>query len=92
MTELAGRQYHSGKPADASTSLQLVQRYAEKIRLDAGVNSKKLKDAELLMQHTSSRLKDILESASYEDRQSLSATLKDLDQVQDQLMMEVFKK
>jgi hypothetical protein len=92
MTELAGRQYVAGEPKDASATLKLVQRYAQKIRLNLAVNSKKLKDAELLMQRTSFRLKDILGSASYDDRQTLDATLKDLDQVQNQLMMEVFKK
>jgi hypothetical protein len=92
MTELAGRQYVAGEPKNASATLKLVQRYAEKIRLNLAVNSKKLKDAELLMQRTSFRLKDILGSASYDDRQTLDATLKDLDQVQNQLMMEVFKK
>jgi hypothetical protein len=92
MTELAGRQYTAGDLGNASASLKLVRRYAEKIHLDLSADSKKLKNAELLMQHTSFRLKDILESASYEDRQTLDATLKDLDQVQNQLMMEVFKK
>jgi hypothetical protein len=92
MTELAGREYSSDKPQDASKTLKLVQRYTEKLRLNAAENSKKLKDAELLMQRASSRLKDILGSASYDDRQALDATLKDLDQVQNELMMEVFKK
>ena len=92
MTELAGRQYGAGEPEDASATLKLVQRYADKIRLNVAVNSKRLKDAELLMQRTSFRLKDILGSASYDDRQTMDATLKDLDQVQNQLMMEVFKK
>ena len=54
-------------------------------------NSKKIKDAEVLMQSTSFRLKDILGEASYEDRQALQATLKQLDQVQAQLMMQVFR-
>jgi hypothetical protein len=92
MTELAGRQYVAGDSEHASATLKLVRRYAEKIHLDLSADSKKLKNAELLMQHTSLRLKDILESVSYDDRQTMDATLKDLDQVQNQLMMEVFKK
>jgi hypothetical protein len=55
-------------------------------------DSKKLKDAELLMRRTSFRLNDILSGASYEDRQALEATLKQLNQVQVQLMTQVFKK
>jgi hypothetical protein len=60
--------------------------------VDVADDSKKLKDAELLMQRTSFRLKDILSEASYEDRQALEATLKQLNQVQAQLMTQVFKK
>ena len=92
MTLLAGREYGDGKPEDASATLKSVRRYAEKIHLNVALDSKRLKDAELLMQHTSLRLKDILGSASSEDRQMMEATLKDLNQVQDELMMEVFKK
>ncbi|HEY4050810.1 MAG TPA: hypothetical protein VGM27_28420 [Acidobacteriaceae bacterium] len=92
MTDLAGRQYGSGDTGKASATLSLVQRYAEKIRAGIAMDSKKLKNAELLMQHTSFRLKDLLSSASYEDREALRATLKQLDQVQSQLMMQVFRK
>lgn len=92
MTDLAGHQLNSGNSSQASATLKAVQRYAEKIHLDIAENSKKLKNAELLMQRTSYRLKDILNDASYEDRQALEATLKQLEQVQTQLMMQVFKK
>jgi hypothetical protein len=37
-------------------------------------------------------LNDILNAASYDDRQALQATLKQLQQVQTELMMQVFKK
>jgi len=92
MTDLAGQQFSSGDSEHASQTLKLVQRYADKIHLGVADDSKKLKNAELLMQHTSFRLKDILNEASYEDRQTLEATLEELNQVQVQLMMEVFKK
>jgi hypothetical protein len=91
-TDLVGREYDSGDLNNASATLRLVQRYAEKIHVGIAEDSKKLKNAELLMQHTSFRLKDIIATASYEDRQVLESTLKQLDQVQSQLMMQVFKK
>ena len=69
-----------------------MQRYAEKIHTGVADDSKKLKDAELLLQRTSFRLQDILSGASYEDRQTLEATLKQLNEVQAQLMTQVFKK
>jgi hypothetical protein len=91
MTDLAGQQFHSGDSERASETLKRVQQYAEKIHMGVANDSKKLKDAELLMQRTSFHLKDILNEATYEDRQVLQATLKQLNQVQAQLMTQVFK-
>ena len=92
MTELAGQQYKSGDEDHASATLHLVQKYAEKIHLGVAADGKKMKNAEELMRHTSFRLAGILNSASYDDRQVLQATLKQLEQVQTELMMQVFKK
>jgi hypothetical protein len=92
MTELAGQQYNSGDGDHASETLRLVQKYAEKIHMGVAQDGKKLKNAEELMRHTSFRLNGILNAASYEDRQALQATLKQLEQVQTELMMHVFKK
>ena len=92
MTELAGQQYSSGDGDRASETLRLVQKYAEKIHMGVAQDGKKLKNAEELMRHTSFRLTGILNAASYEDRQALQATLKQLEQVQTELMMQVFKK
>jgi hypothetical protein len=92
MTDIAGKQLNSGDSGRASETLKLVQRYAEKIDMSVGNDSKKLRDAELLLQRTSLRLKGILGGASYEDRPVLEVTLKRLNQVQAQVMMQVFKK
>jgi hypothetical protein len=91
MTDLAGRQVNSGDSERASATLKLVQQYAEKIHTGVADDSKKLKNAEVLMERTSFRLKDILSAASYEDRQALEVTLMQLDQVQAQVMLQVFK-
>ena len=92
MTELAGQQLSSGDGDHASATLRLVRKYAEKIHMGVADDGKKLKNAEQLMRHTSYRLNDILNAASYDDRQALQATLKQLEQVQTELMMQVFKK
>jgi len=91
MTELAGQQLSAGD-ARASETLHLIQKYAEKIHMGVAEDGKKMKNAEQLMRHTSYRLNDILNAASYDDRQALQATLKQLEQVQTELMMQVFKK
>src|SRR5271156_3309284 len=92
MTDLAGHQLNSGDSGQASETLKLVQQNAEKIHMGVVDDSKKLRDAERLMQRATFRLQDILSEASYEDRQTLEATLKQLNQVQTQLMTQVFKK
>jgi hypothetical protein len=92
MTELAGQQLNSGDGDHASATLKLVQKYAEKIHMGVAEDAKKLKNAEQLVQHTSYRLNGILNAASYDDRQVLQATLKQLEQVQTELMMQVFRK
>ena len=91
MTELAGQQLSAGDER-ASETLHLIQKYAEKIHMGVAEDGKKMKNAEQLIQHTSYRLRDILDAASYDDRQALQATLKQLEQVQTELMMQVFKK
>ena len=92
MTELAGQQMSAGDGSAASQTLKLVQKYAEKIHMGVAEDSKKLKNAEQLVQHTSYRLNDILNAASYDDRVTLQSTLKQLQQVQTELMLQVFKK
>jgi hypothetical protein len=87
MTEVAGQQFNSGDPQQASMTLNLVQRYAEKLHATASDDTTKLKKAELLLQPTCFRLKDILSEASYEDRPALEATLKQVNQLLEQLMM-----
>ena len=92
MTDLAGKQLNSGESGQASQTIQLVQQYAEKIHAGVTDDSKKLRDAELLMRRTSFRLKGILSAATYEDRPALEVTLKQLNEVQSDLLMQVFTK
>src|ERR1700729_2411498 len=92
MTDLAGKQLNSGDSGQASETLKLVQQYAEKIHTGVADDTKKLRDAESLMRRTSFRLKGMLNKASYEDRPALELTLKQLNQLQTELMMQVFKK
>jgi hypothetical protein len=92
MTDLAGEQFNSGEFGQASQTIQLVQRYTEKIHAGVTDNSKKLRDAELLMRHASFRLKGILSAAAYEDRPVLEVTLKQLNEVESELLMQIFRK
>ena len=92
MTDVAGKQLSSGDSEQALETLKLAQRYANKIHAGVADDSKKLREAELLMQRTSFHLKGMLNNASYEDRPFLELTLKQLNAVQRELMIHVFKK
>src|SRR5579885_690629 len=91
MTEIAGQELSSGDFKHASETLKAVQTYAQKIHMGMAEDTKKLKNAEILMRHTAFRLNEILHSAELDDRPTLQSTLKQLDQVQSELMMQVFK-
>ena len=92
MADIAGLQFGTGDPLAGEETLKLVQQYALKLQVSIGDDSKKLKSAETLLQHTSFRLERILHEASYENRAALEITLKQVNSVQTQLMMQVFKK
>ena len=89
MTELAGQQVTAGE--DATATLRSIHEYADKIHLGVAQDTKKLKNAQILIEHTAFRLKEILHAASIDDRPELEATVKQLDQVQAELMMQVFR-
>jgi hypothetical protein len=89
MTELAGRQISQGE--DASATLRAVRDYTEKIHLNEAKDNKRLKNAQILMEHTAFRLNEYLHSAALDDRPILESTLKNLNEVQNELMMQVFR-
>ena len=89
MTVLAGRQLSQGE--DPSASLHAVRDYTEKIRQGAASSNKRVKNAQILMERTAFRLNELLHSAALADRPILESTLKNLNQVQNELMMQVFR-
>jgi hypothetical protein len=91
MTEIAGKQMLNGEIDQASATLKKVEHYAQLIHLNLANDTKRLKNAELLMHHTTYRLGEYLHKSSGEDRDTLQATLKRLDQVHDELLAQVFR-
>ena len=89
MTELAGRQLSAGE--DASATLLAVKNYTEKIHLGVANDTKRIKNAQILMEHTAFRLNEYLHSAALDDRPVVAETLQNLNQVQNELMMQVFR-
>ncbi len=92
MTELAGQQMSAGDTSDASASLKSIQDYTAKIHLDLTSNSKKLKDAQIMMRRTAFHLKELMMEASFDNQEAFESALKQMDQVQSQMMLAVFQK
>ena len=90
MTDLAGQQMRDGDPDQANATLKKVAQYAQLIQTNLTRDAKRLKNAEKLMHDTTYRLTQYLHSASYEDQPTLQATLKQLNQVQSQILTQVF--
>jgi hypothetical protein len=90
MTELATAQYQAGDRNLASQSLKSAQSYAGKIQMNLLHDAKKLKNAEILIRHTGFRLRELLTGASLDDRPTLEATISQLNDVQSQMMLQVF--
>ena len=91
MTEIAGRQMLNGDIDQASATLKKVNYYAQLIHVSLADNTKRIKNAEMLMHHTTYRLSEYLHKASSEDQDTLKATLKQLNQVHEELLAEVLK-
>jgi hypothetical protein len=90
MTDVAGKEMLNGDPDRASAMFKKIQRYAQLIQMNLARDTKRLKNAEMLMHRTTYRLNEYLHSASSEDRPTLQAALKQLNQVQSELLTQVF--
>jgi hypothetical protein len=90
MTELAAKQVLDGDTDAATATLKQVEHYTQLIHLGLARDTKRLKNAELLMHHTAYRLSDLVRAASSEDRPILDATLKHLNQVHTEILAQLF--
>jgi hypothetical protein len=92
MTELSLRQYAAGNVEGANGLLKKIQLMAKKIHLSLANNDKRLKNAEILLNHTAFRLNEMLRASDYQDRPLVQQTLAQVNQAQSEAMMEVFHK
>ena len=92
MTEMSLRQYAAGNTDAANGLLRKIQIISQKIHLSLAINDKRLKNVEILLNHTAFRLNELLHSSNYEDRPLVQATLTQVDHAQNEAMMQVFQK
>ena len=91
MTELAGKQMLDGDIEKASETIRRIEHYTALIHMGLARDTKRVKDAEMLMHHTSYRLNEILHKASGDDRATLQSTLQKLNSIQEELLTQVFQ-
>jgi hypothetical protein len=89
-TEMAGRQMLAGEIEAAVLNLKRVEHYAELVHMDLANDTKRVMNAQQLMHHTTRRLDEYVHKASFDDRETLQATLKQLNRIEDELLTQVF--
>jgi hypothetical protein len=90
MTEKAGKEIARGETEQATATLKQVNKFAHLIQVNLAKDTKQIKNAEILMHHTTYRLAEVLHLVSGDDKDTVQATLKQLDQVNEQLLTQVF--
>jgi hypothetical protein len=91
MTEQAGQQISDGDTQQAAVTLKQVNRYARLIHLNLARDTKQLKNAEMLMHSTTYRLAQFLHLVSGDDKKTVQETLAQLNQVNDEILAQVFQ-
>jgi hypothetical protein len=92
MIEFSSAQYAAGEVDKASDTLKRVNGFAQKIHIAIANDEKRLKNAQILLRHTAFRLNELLHASSLEDRPLVEQTLLQLNQIQTETMLQVFRK
>ncbi|HEV2619735.1 MAG TPA: hypothetical protein VGU23_07335 [Acidobacteriaceae bacterium] len=90
MTQQAGREIADGETGQAASTLQQINRYTHLIHLSLTRDAKRLKDAQEMIHNTTYRLTEVLHLVSGDDRTAVQETLKQLDQLNEELLTQVF--
>ena len=91
MTDIATEQFQAGQDQQAAASLRQAQGYAGRIRVSLLRDAKRLQRAEILVRHTAFRLRQLMLGASLGERPMLQATIRQLNQVQSEMLTQYFQ-
>lgn len=89
-TELAGRAMAQGDEPDAVKAIARADADAVHLKAAIANDSKRLRNAELLLEHTARHLSDMVRVASMDQHDSMQAVLKHLNSVHDALLAQIF--
>lgn len=92
LTELAGRQMAAGDDADADVTLNHIDSVAAKMQKASANNAKRLKNAEMLLDHITRRLTDMAHVATTSERSATQTTLQCVNRLHTQVLNVLFSK
>jgi len=92
LTELAGRQIAAGDDQEATTTFTHMDSVAAKMQKASAANAKRLKNAEMLLEHITRRLTDMAHIAPSDQRNTMQATLQCVDHLHTQVLAVLFSK
>lgn len=89
-TELASRGMAAGDDSQANMAIAHADANAGRLKATLANDSKRLKNAELLLEHTVHHLSDMLRVASMDQHDTMQAALKHMNNVHDALLAQIF--
>ena len=92
LTELAGRQMAAGDDLDADVTLNHIDSVAAKMQKSSAGNAKRLKNAEMLLDHITRRLTDMAHIATNRERGTMQNTLQAVNRLHTQVLNVIFAK
>jgi len=90
LTEQAAAQLAAGDTDHAAATLRQIDQDAQLIQRSLARNSNRLKDAQKLLHDTTFRLGQLLHLVNGDDRATVQDTIKQLNQLNDELLNQVF--
>jgi hypothetical protein len=90
LTQQAAAQLAADETEQAAATLKQIDQDAQLIQRSLAHDSKRLKDAELLLHDTTYRLGQLLHRVSGDDRATVQNTLRQLNQLNDEILTQVF--
>jgi hypothetical protein len=90
IVEAAGRQMLNGDSEQAAATLKQTEHYTQLIHQSLARDTKRLKDAEKILERSTQRMGEYLNRTSGDDHLAMQATLRQLDHVHDELLDQVF--
>lgn len=89
-TELASRELTAGNDEAAKTAMEHADANAAKLKTAIARDSKRLKNAELMLEHSVHRLSDMMRATTMDQREVMQAVLRHVSSVHDDVLAAVF--